>query len=140
MLNKAIIMGRITRDLELRYSQTNVAICRFTVAVDRRFVKQGEERQTDFISVVSFGKTAEFVQRYFEKGRMINVIGAIQTGSYEKDGRTVYTTDVVADEVNFCGDKRSDSASGGVPVGVAASNGDRDDGFMPVETDDDLPF
>ena len=136
MLNKAILMGRITRDLELRYSQSNVAVCRFTVAVDRKFVKQGEERQTDFISVVSFGKTAEFVQKYFNKGRMINVVGYIQTGSYEKDGVKVYTTDVIADEVNFCGDKRSDAGGGSaVAVGVASS-----DGFTSVDTDDDLPF
>ena len=130
MLNKAILMGRLTRDPELKYSASNMAICRFSVAIDRRFAKQGEERGTDFISVVSFGKTAEFVSKYFEKGRMINVVGSIQTGSYEKDGKTVYTTDIIADEVNFCGDKKGDGARGE----------SRDGGFMPVDTDDDLPF
>ena len=131
MLNKAIIMGRITRDLELKYSASNVAVCRFSVAVDRRFAKQGEERQTDFISVVAFGKTAEFASKFFEKGRMINVVGYIQTGSYtDKDGKKVYTTDVVADEINFCGEKKGET-TGPAP---------RDDGFMPIDTDDDLPF
>jgi single-strand DNA-binding protein len=136
MLNKAILMGRITRDLELKYSQNNNAVCRFSVAIDRRYVKPGEERQTDFINVVSFGKTAEFVSKYFEKGRMINVIGSIQTGSYvNKDNQTVYTTDIIADEVNFCGDKKS----GESPqfAGVAASTSS---GFTPIDTDDDLPF
>jgi len=133
MLNKVVLMGRITQDLELRYSQSNVAVCRFSIAVDRRFAKQGEERQTDFINIVSFGKTAEFVSKYFEKGRMINVVGSIQTGSYEKDGRKVYTTDVIADEVNFCGDKKGDRGS------VSASLGESG-GFMPIDTDDDLPF
>ena len=130
MLNKAILMGRLTRDPELKYSASNMAICRFTVAVDRRFAKQGEERGTDFISVVSFGKTAEFVSKFFEKGRMINVVGSIQTGSYEKDGRTVYTTDIIADEINFCGEKKGEGGRSTSP----------DDGFMPVDTDDDLPF
>ena len=136
MLNKAILMGRITRDLETKYSQNNMAVCRFSIAIDRRYVRQGEERQTDFINIVSFGKTAEFVSKYFEKGRMINVIGTIQTGSYvNKEGQKVYTTDIVADEVNFCGDKKSE----GAPqfAGAVASTSS---GFTPIDTDDDLPF
>lgn len=98
-MNKTQIVGRLTKDPEVRYSQgeNSTAIARFTVAVDRR-MKPGE---ADFISCVAFGKTAEFLEKYFKKGNRVGLCGHIQTGSYEKDGTKVYTTDVIADEVEF---------------------------------------
>lgn len=133
MLNKAIIMGRLTRDPELKYTPNNVPVCTFSVAVDRSFVRQGEERQTDFINIVAWRSTAEFVSKYFAKGRMINVVGSIQTRSWDdQDGKKRYVTEIVADEVNFCGDKKSDSAQ--------SSDSFSDSGFLTVDTDDDLPF
>ena len=114
MLNKAILMGRITRDPELRYTPNNVAVCTFTVAIDRRFVRQGEERQADFINVVAWRQQAEFVAKYFTKGRMINVVGSIQTRSWDdQNGTKRYATEVIADEINFCGDSRPDNGQGG---------------------------
>lgn len=108
MLNKVILMGRLTADPELRQTPNGVSTCRFTVACDRNFVPQGGERQADFISVTAWRQTAEFVSRYFTKGRMIAVEGTLRTGSYP-DKRypdvTHYTTDVYADQVYFAGDK-----------------------------------
>lgn len=104
MLNKVIIMGRITKELEVRQTPSGTAVLRFTVAVDRP-VKQGE-KQTDFINCVAFGQRAEFISRYFGKGRLIAIEGNIKTGSYEdKGGRTVYTTDIWVDSVSFTGEK-----------------------------------
>lgn len=102
-MNRAIIVGRMTRDPEVRYTQGDnlMAIARFTVAVDRRIKKDGEQT-ADFISCVAFGKTAEFIERFFNKGRRIGLVGHIQTGSYDnKDGQKVYTTDVIVDECEF---------------------------------------
>lgn len=102
-MNKVSLVGRLTRDPEVRYSQgeSSTAVARFTVAVDRRFKKDGEAT-ADFISCVAFGKTAEFIERFFSKGRRIGLVGHIQTGSYDnKDGQKVYTTDVYVDECEF---------------------------------------
>lgn len=113
MLNRVIIMGRLTADPELRQTQSGVATCRFTVAVDRSFVKQGEERQADFITVVAWRQTAEFVSRYFSKGRMIAVEGNLRTSTYP-DKRypdvTHYVTEVYADQVHFTGEKAAENA------------------------------
>ena len=147
MLNKAIIMGRLTRDPELKTTPSGVSVCSFSVAVDRRFVRQGEERQTDFINCVAWRTTAEFVSKWFTKGRMINVVGSIQTRSWDDaNGNKRYATDVVADEVNFCGDKRSESGT----TSSFSSSADttppqeeaipHDEGFVAVDLDDDLPF
>lgn len=88
MINKAILMGRLTRDPEVRYSASGVAVARFTLAVDRRFVKQGEQRQADFINIVAFRQTAEFVGKYFVKGQLVAVVGSIQTRSWDgEDGQ-----------------------------------------------------
>lgn len=114
MLNKVIIMGRITKDLEVRQTPSGTAVLRFTVAVDRP-VKQGE-KQTDFINCVAFGQRAEFISRYFGKGRMIAIEGNIKTGSYEKNGVTTYTTDIWVDAVSFTGEPKSENngySSGG---------------------------
>ncbi len=111
MLNRVILMGRIVRDLELRSSQSGMSVLRFTMAVDRNYVKQGEERQSDFISCVAFGQQAEFINRYFGKGRMIAIEGNIRTGSYEKDGVRHYTTEVYVDSVSFTGERATGDSS-----------------------------
>ena len=143
MLNCAVIMGRLTADPELRQTPSGVAVTRFTVAVDRGYVKAGEERKADFITVVAWRQTAEFVTRYFSKGSMIAVQGAIQTGSYEKDGIKRSTFEIVAYNVSFCGSK-SESSTGGAPrmndtAATSFSNGSIND-FAAVADDDDLPF
>lgn len=143
MLNCAVIMGRLTADPELRQTPNGVAVTRFSVAVDRGYVKAGEERKADFINVVCWRQTAEFVTRYFSKGSMIAVQGSIQTGSYEKDGVKRSTFEIVADNVSFCGSK-SESGTNAAPRAVDAgapsfSNGSVDD-FSALADDDDLPF
>jgi len=100
-MNRVELIGRITRDPELRYTNSNIATCRFTLAVNRPFQSQNGEQGTDFINVVVWRKQAENVSKYVSKGSLVAVEGRIQTGSYEKDGQRVYTTDVVADSVQF---------------------------------------
>ena len=104
-MNKAILTGRTTKDIEVRYTtgQTSTAVARFTVAVNRIRKDDG----ADFISCVAFGKTAENMERYVHKGDMVGIIGHIQTGSYEKDGRRIYTTEVIVEQVEFLSSKRS---------------------------------
>ena len=142
MLNKAILMGRLTRDPEVRTTTSGVSVARFSLAIDRRFQRQGEERQTDFINIVCFNRTADFVKQYFVKGQMMCVVGSIQTRSWEgQDGRKNYATEVIADEVNFCGSKKETAVSGA----NAASNNyapaeNSNDGFMPIDDDESLPF
>jgi single-strand DNA-binding protein len=135
MLNNAVIMGRICNDLDVRKTQSGVSVCRFAVAVDRSY-KQGEERQTDFIDVLAWRGTADFVGKYFSKGQMIAVQGSIQTGSYEKDGITRRTFEIVAENVSFCGSK---SESNGASETPSFSNADTDD-FVSSVDDDELPF
>ena len=144
-MNKAILMGRLTRDPEVRYTQgeNQMAIARYTLAVDRRFNRNGDDNTADFISCVAFGKAGEFAERYFRKGTKIAVTGRIQTGSYtNKDGVKVYTTDVVVEEQEFAESKNAGdggfSQAPGRPQPSAAG-----DGFMniPDSVDDDgLPF
>lgn len=100
-MNKVILIGRVTRDPELRYTASNIPSTRFTIAVNRPFQNQNGEREADFINVIVWRKQAENVKKYVSKGSLIAVEGRIQTGSYEKDGQRVYTTDVVADNVQF---------------------------------------
>lgn len=113
-MNKVIIIGRICNQPELRQSQSGVASCKFTVACDRRFAdKNTGKREADFISCLAFKNTAEFISRYFNKGKMIAVEGTLRTGSYKDkkhDDVTHYTTDVLVDNVEFCGDKGSGQA------------------------------
>ena len=113
MYNRVILMGRLTRDPELRTTQSGIAMCRITIAVDRSFVRQGEERQADFLDVTCWRQTAEFVCKYFTKGRMIHVEGKIQNDNYtDQNGNKVYRNTIIADNVAFCGDKRSDNGGG----------------------------
>ncbi|MBP5431097.1 single-stranded DNA-binding protein [Ruminococcus sp.] len=113
-MNKVIIIGRMTSDPELRQTQSGIATCRFTVACDRRFAnKQTNEREADFITCIAFKNSAEFIAKWFQKGKMIAVEGSLRTGSYKDkkhDDVTHYTTDVLVDNVEFCGDKGSGQA------------------------------
>lgn len=151
-MNKVILMGRLTRDTEVRYSQgeNQSAVARFTLAVDRRFHREGAEQTADFISCVAFGKTAEFLEKYGKKGVKFVLEGRIQTGSYtNKDGQRIYTTDVVAESVEFAESKNSGgSASGGNASAPQTPQANDDpfagggDGFMniPDGIDEELPF
>lgn len=147
-MNKVILMGRLTRNPEIRYSQNGdnqMAIARYTLAVDRRFSRgNGEQQSADFISCIAFGKSAEFAEKYLKQGTKIAVTGRIQTGSYtNKDGNKVYTTDVVVEDHEFAESKGFSSANStpappsGAPDPMNASNG-----FMsiPEGIEDDLPF
>ena len=109
-MNSVVLMGRLTKDPEVRYSQgeNSTCIARYSLAVDRRT----KEKQTDFINIIAFGKSGEFAEKYLHKGMKILVSGRIQTGSYEKDGKKVYTTDVVAESQEFCESKKDGEDSG----------------------------
>ena len=144
-MNKVILMGRLTRDAEVRYSQgdASTAVARFTLAVDRRFRRDGDEQTADFIGCVAFGKTADFLERYGRKGTKFLAEGRIQTGSYtNKDGQRVYTTDVVVENVEFAESKASSENSGYVPANRPSPSGAAGDGFMniPDGIDEELPF
>lgn len=155
-MNKVILIGRLTRAPEIRYSQGEQPICvaRWSLAVDRRYKRQGEQ-EADFINCLAFGKTAEFVEKYLNKGTKIAVFGRIQTGSYtNRDGQKVYTTEVVAEELEFAESKNAQgnsqqpqqnqggfspqNASGFVPQPASGPA----DGFMniPDGIDEELPF
>ena len=150
-MNKAILMGRLTKDPDVRYSQgeNGTAVARYTLAVDRRFRRDGDQ-SADFISCVAFGKTGEFAEKYAHKGTKFVVSGRIQTGSYQnKEGQTVYTTDVVVEDMEFAESKSAASSNGGgysapagAPADQSAAPQPADDGFMnvPDEIDDELPF
>lgn len=148
-MNKVILMGRLTRDPEVRYSQGEnpLAVARYTLAVDRRYNRNngGDNQQTaDFISCVAFGRTGEFAEKYLRKGTKIAVTGRIQTGSYtNREGQTVYTTEVVVEEHEFAESKNSNSGSEGGFTGMSrpAPSG-AGDGFMniPDGIDEELPF
>lgn len=106
MYNRVILMGRLTRDPELRTTQSGIAMCRFSIAVDRGYARQGEERQTDFFDVTAWRQTADFVGKYFSKGRMILIEGSIQNSNYtDQNGVKHYATAIMAERVQFCGDK-----------------------------------
>ena len=142
-MNKVVLMGRLTRDPEVRYSQGEnaLAIARYTLAVDRRFKRDGEQT-ADFINCVVFGKSAEFTERYFRQGMRVVVCGRIQTGSYtNRDGQKVYTTEVVVEEQEFAESKGS--GSGSSQQNVPQQSPDvGPDGFMniPDGIEEELPF
>lgn len=144
-MNKVILLGRLTRDPELRTTPSGVSVCSFSVAVNRRFAREGQQT-ADFINCVAWRQTAEFISKYFTKGRMIGVVGSLTTGRYEKDGQTHYTTDVTVDEAYFADSKNSDSGSNENVSGNAVNSGNNtasfgiNDDFMPTPADDDLPF
>ena len=140
-------MGRLTRDAEVRYSQgdASTAVARFSLAVDRRFKREGDEQTADFINCVAFGRTGEFMERFGRKGTKFLVEGRIQTGSYtNKDGQRVYTTDVVVEQIEFAESKASSEGNNGgyVPADRPSPSGAAGDGFMniPDGIDEELPF
>lgn len=113
-MNKVFLVGRLTRDPEIRYTSNNLATVRTSLAVDRQFARDGEERGADFISIVAFGQRAETMSKYLTKGSQIAIDGRIQTGSYDdKDGKKVYTTDVIVDNFQFLDSKNSRNNAGG---------------------------
>lgn len=139
-MNSVQLVGRFTRDPEVRYSNGGVSVARFSLAVDRKF-KQENGDSADFISCVAFGKTAEFIEKYFAKGQRIGLNGRIQTGSYtNQEGQKIYTTDVVAESVEFVESKGSGQQNGN--VGAPAPNAAASDGFMsiPEGIEEELPF
>lgn len=130
MMNKCVLCGRVCKDPEVRSGDTMVA--KYSLAVDRKYSK---DKETDFINCVCFGKTAEFAEKYLKKGTKILIVGRIQTGSYEKDGRKVYTTDIVVEEHEFCESKNS-------ATDVNSTNSNNADGeFMKFDgSSTELPF
>ena len=141
-MNKVILMGRLTRDPDMRGEGTGL-VARYTLAVDRRF-SRNEENNTDFINIVVFGKGAEFAEKYLKKGTKVLVTGRIQTGSYtNKDGQKVYTTDVVAEDQEFAESKNAAASNGGQTGMQSSDSPVADDGDfmnMPDGVKDDMPF
>lgn len=156
-MNRVILMGRLARESEVRYSQGTepLAIARYTLAVNRRFKRQGEP-EADFINCVAFGKTGEFAEKYFKKGQMVSVVGRLQVRSWDKDGERRWTTEVIVEEQYFAEGKHDSEKSGeSKPAAeqnrsAAASNKPakqmglaEQEGFYPIDEsieDDDLPF
>ena len=138
MINKVILMGRLTKDPELRYTNNKTPVCSFTIAVNNGY---GEKQQTDFINCVAWNKTAEFVTKYFAKGKMIIIAdGRISTRSWEtQDGKRAYATEVVANEVNF-GESKTSPQLNTPQTAAQPPMQDDDDDFTPLDEDDDLPF
>ena len=131
-MNKVILMGRLTHEPEMRQTAGGTMTARFNLAVSRRFSK---ENKTDFIGCIAWDKTAEFLSRNFHKGNMTAIAGRIQTGSYQKDGQTVYTTDVVAEEIYFTGERLN------IVNAPALTSGNITDDFADIAADEsDLPF
>jgi len=146
MLNCVTMIGRLVADPELRNTPSGTAVTSFTIAVDRDFVKAGEERQADFIDIVAWQQKAEFITRYFRKGSFIAIQGSLQTRTYEdKNGNKRKAYEIIADKVSFCGSK-SDNAGGVRPAESASSapapsyaTGNASD-FETIPNDDELPF
>lgn len=132
-MNNVVLMGRLAKDPDVRYTQVNnTMVVQFPLAVNRRFAKQGEERQADFINIVAWNKTAEFCSKYFKKGQQVGIIGRLQTRNYDdKDGKKVYVTEVIAEEVYFADSKKEEAN----PFANAPASNE----FTPV-TDDNLLF
>ncbi len=149
-MNKVILMGRLTRDPEVRYSQSNgesLAIANYSLAVDRRFVRNnagGDQQTADFINCVVFGKSAEFAEKYFRKGTKIAVTGRLRTRNYtNNEGQKVYVTEVVIEEQEFAESKNANGGQGGGDYSrPAAAPSGADEGFMniPDGIDDEIPF
>lgn len=141
-MNKVMLLGRLTKEPEIRFSQLNsTMIVNFTLAVNRKYVKQGEERQTDFINIVTFSKLADFAQKYLKKGLQICISGRIQTRSWEdNDGHNNYTTEIVAEEIYFADSlKKSDESVPLATPSVNSSNEINQDEEV-ILNGDDLPF
>ena len=143
-MNKAILVGRLTKDPELKTTGSGVSVCSFTLAINRRFKNAEGGYDADFINCVAWRQQAEFISKYFSKGRMVGICGSIQTRTYDReDGQRVYVTEVVADEVSFV-DSKSQSEGTSTPAAANTNSNTNsfgaDDGFIPMPADDDLPF
>lgn len=141
-MNNVSLIGRLTADPELKHTQSGTAFTRFSIAVDRNFVKQGEERQADFINIVAWQQRAEFICRYFSKGNRIAINGQIRTGSYtDKDGNKRSSFEIWVDSVEFCESKNSGNSASAKPVDSNnGNNGNNSEEFVDMPNDDDLPF
>ena len=141
MLNSIIVMGRLTADPELRSTSSGLSVTSFTVAVDRGYVRAGDEKKADFIPVVAWRQTADFVSKFFRKGSMIAVQGSLQSRSYEdKNGNKRVAYEVIADQVSFCGSKAESGTGSYDSVSPSSYNNSSADDFSSVVEDDDLPF
>lgn len=156
MLNRVILMGRLTSDVELKTTPSGNNVCSFTVAVERNYAKKGEERKTDFINCVAWRNSADFISRYFHKGSLIAVEGELQTRTYQaKDGTNRYITEVMVSGVSFTGERRENSNSGYLPpqqnsqqnpqqnpqqMSQQTPTAPSTDEFVEMPLDDDLPF
>lgn len=138
-MNKVILLGRLTKNVETRYTQTNNAlVATFTLAVNRKFAREGEERQADFINIVAWGKTGEFSSKYFKKGLQVAVVGRLQNRSYEDNsGQKKYITEVIAEEVYFADSNNRQTADTSI-LNSPVSTQTEDDGIF--SSDDELPF
>ncbi len=142
-MNKVILMGRLTKDPEMRYtSASNIARCTFSLAVDRRFVKQGEERQSDFFNVVAWRNQAEFCSKYFTKGMRVLVAGSLQNRSWDdNEGKKHYVTEVIAEEAYFADGRKNEGGASFRPSGPASFSGESQaEGYFPTDDEDELPF
>ena len=141
-MNKVVLMGRLTKDPDTRYTQTNnTLVCSFSLAVNRRFARQGEERQADFINVVAWSKTGEFCSKYFTKGQQVGVIGRLQTRTWDdEDGKKHYVTEVVAEEVYFADTKKTSNSVEPTPAGFEQAMAQNGMNFSTNNSSDDLPF
>ena len=139
-MNKVVLMGRLTKDVEVRYTQTtNTLVASFNLAVNRRFVKEGEERQADFFNIVAWSKIGEFCSKYFKKGQQVGIIGRLQTRTWEDDqGVKHYITEVVAEEAYFADSKKDDTFSNETFASDKQETNDGDD--FEITANDDLPF
>ena len=139
-MNKVILMGRLTRDPEVRYTQTNnTLVASFSLAVNRRFARPGEERQADFINVVAWNKTGEFCSKWFKKGQQVGVVGRLQTRNWEDENKVKhYITEVVAEEAYFADSKRDNAGADGFENTFGSTVSESSE--FSVQSDDDLPF
>lgn len=137
-MNKAILIGNLGRDIELRYTDSNMAVGRFSIALNRGKDKDGNDKGTDWVSCVAFGKTAETMNKYLSKGSKVAIEGHIQTGSYEKDDHKVYTTDIIVDRFEFVGG-RNDASTSGASYSVSPKQDGVPEGFTEIDMDD-VPF
>lgn len=139
MLNTVTLMGRLVTDPQLKKTQNDISVATFAVAVDRGYIDKDEQRQADFIDVVAWRSTADFIEKYFFKGSMIAIVGALQTRSYiDKDGRKRKVVEVVASKVSFCGNKSQGSERADFEKKENAAADDFD--YTTLSPDDDLPF
>ena len=143
-MNKVILMGRLTKDIEMRQTPNGVSLARFSIAVTRRFKNSNGEYDADFINCIAWRKTGEFIARYFQKGSMMAVVGSIQTRSWDgNDGKKQYATEVIVDEAYFTGSKSENSTGGNTDLsdsGLDDLNSQYGEDFATIGDEEDLPF